>query len=663
MVREFIERGLQHHRAGRLTEAKTLYEQALKLRSRHPDALHLLGLVALQSGDAAAATALLEQAAQAQPRNPAFHADLAQALLASQRAADARAAFRRAVKLDPRNPQFAVGAAICLAMAGAAAEAEHELRDVGRRHPDYPLAWFNLGNVLRDEGRPQEAAEMYRRVIRLDPAFADAYNNLGSVLHQGDYFDDAEQAYRQYLALQPDAVAGYVNLASLLIDRGRAAEAVKLCREGIERFPKPARLPELQWMLGSGLAHQGKLVSALAAFCSASDLAPNNARALWGYGLTLLQTGNEQEGLQWLERARELEPDAPEFRNAMAGIYLSVGDLQAGWQEYRWRPARHRFVEKLSNIELASETPVSLAAKRILLLREQGLGDELFFLRYAAELKSRGAAVTYRAHAKIASLLERVPELDRVITADAPLPAADLSVLVGDLPRMLARFDSSPYRAPAATPRTGHAATTRGAGFRRLPRVFFPELPPPLALNPLPERLQEMKERLSGLGPPPYLGLTWRAGTAPEQQRGDVWMLHKEVPLERLGTTMHGVTGTLLALQRNPHNGEIEELSARAVKPVHDLTALNEDLEALLALLALMDDYIGVSNTNMHLRAGVSRTARVLVPRPAEWRWMISGSESPWFPGFRVYRQGPDGDWGAALRHLRGDLLAAFGSG
>ena len=93
------------------------------------------------------------------------------------------------------------------------------------------------------------------------------------------------------------------------------------------------------------------------------------------------------------------------------------------------------------------------------------------------------------------------------------------------------------------------------------------------------------------------------------------------------------------------------------------MTALNEDLEALLALLALMDDYIGVSNTNMHLRAGVSRTARVLVPRPAEWRWMISGSESPWFPGFRVYRQGPDGDWGAALKHLQADLLAAFGSG
>jgi len=68
-----------------------------------------------------------------------------------------------------------------------------------------------------------------------------------------------------------------------------------------------------------------------------------------------------------------------------------------------------------------------------------------------------------------------------------------------------------------------------------------------------------------------------------------------------------------------------------------------------------------VSNTNMHLRAGTGRPARVLVPRPAEWRWMATGDDSPWFPGFRVYRQGPDGDWGAAVNRLREDLQSRYG--
>jgi hypothetical protein len=81
----------------------------------------------------------------------------------------------------------------------------------------------------------------------------------------------------------------------------------------------------------------------------------------------------------------------------------------------------------------------------------------------------------------------------------------------------------------------------------------------------------------------------------------------------------------------------------------------------MLALLDVLDDYIGVSNTNMHLRAGAGKTARVLVPWPAEWRWMIAGGTSPWFPGFRIYRQRPDGDWKEALTALAADLQSASG--
>jgi hypothetical protein len=167
---------------------------------------------------------------------------------------------------------------------------------------------------------------------------------------------------------------------------------------------------------------------------------------------------------------------------------------------------------------------------------------------------------------------------------------------------------------------------------------------------------------LAELGPPPYLGLTWRAGTAPADQRGRSWLLHKEIPVDALAGAVKGFPGTIIALQRLPRSGEIAQLSERVSRQVHDLTGLNEDLETMLALLAAIDEYVGVSNTNMHLRAGAGRTARVLVPRPAEWRWMVAG-ESPWFPGFRVYRQQRDGDWSAALGRLDRDVVARYGQG
>lgn len=106
----------------------------------------------------------------------------------------------------------------------------------------------------------------------------------------------------------------------------------------------------------------------------------------------------------------------------------------------------------------------------------------------------------------------------------------------------------------------------------------------------------------------------------------------------------------------------IRHCPAAIGNPMHDFTALNEELEAMLALLALIDDYLGVSNTNMHLRAGAGHTARVLVPCPAEWRWMATGKKSPWFPGFKIYRQTSHGDWEPALAELASDLAASFGS-
>lgn len=628
MVDDLIKKGLQQHRAGHFQEAKSLYEQVLILQPQHPDALHLLGVIALQSGDAGGAAALIEKAIHVQPKNPAFLANLAHAYFALQRLEDAHAAFRRAARLNPRNPQLAVGAANCLAMLGRAAEAERHLRGVVRRHPGFALAWFNLANAVRQQGREQEAADLYRRATQLEPEFPDAHNNLGSVLHALERFEEAEQAYRQYLALQPDSATGYCNLASVLIDRGRFADAETVCRQALVRFHDFA---DLHPILAAALGHQGKLTEALAAFRTAATLAPDSARALWAYGAALCESGKSEQAQEWLERARALQPDMPEFHNSMAGAYLSEGNLQAGWEEFEFRPARRQFVAKFPELSLVTELPPTLSGKNICLLREQGLGDELFFLRFAAMLKSRGAKITHRASAKIASILARCDTIDEIITSTKPIPVADHVLLVGDLPLATMKLASH-------------------------------EIPPPLSLKPREESVQRVADLLKEFGPAPYLGLTWRGGTAPEEQRGRSWLLYKQVSLQQFGQAVRGLNATFFALQRNPEPGEIEQLSTHIGYPVHDFTALNEDLEAMLALLALIDDYIGVSNTNMHLRAGVGKTARVLVPCPAEWRWMAAGDESPWFPGFRIYRQGLDGSWEAALTRLAQDLVASFGS-
>jgi hypothetical protein len=252
------------------------------------------------------------------------------------------------------------------------------------------------------------------------------------------------------------------------------------------------------------------------------------------------------------------------------------------------------------------------------------LGDELFFLRFAPEARARGAWLGYLASPAIASIVERAAAVDRVLESAEQAGEVDHVFSVGDLPLVLG---------------TARAET----------------LPPPLPLSVAPQQAGEALARLQALGPGPYLALTWRAGTMPVEVPGRR-TLFKEVELEALAGALGNWKGEIVAVQRQPHAGEVDRLSALLQRPVHDFSDLNEELEAMLALLAAVDEYVGVSNTNVYLRAGLGRPARVLVPNPPEWRWAWTGAQSPWFPGFHLYRQAPGQAMDAALAALAADL-------
>jgi hypothetical protein len=168
---------------------------------------------------------------------------------------------------------------------------------------------------------------------------------------------------------------------------------------------------------------------------------------------------------------------------------------------------------------------------------------------------------------------------------------------------------------------------------------------------------------LRAFGPPPYIGLTWGAGLTPEEQKAfpdrPIWV--KRAPLTELGELLRGLRASVVILQRKPDARDVAAFGGALGRPALDASDCNDDLRDAVALLSLLDDYIGVSNTNMHLMAGLAgKRARVLVQSPPEWRWAMRGEKSPWFPAFELYRQGSDWSWNEALQRLRPDLESTY---
>lgn len=646
----YIATGERAREQGDFATAAHAYQQALTIKPADAQLQSLLGVALLEGGNAAQALPHLQQASARMRRNPGLLAAVGQALFALGRFEEATTQFRQAQRIDPAQPAFMMGAANALAMLGRINEARPLLERVVARHPDHALGWYNLGNLLRDSGDFAAAIDAFDKALRLDAGFLDARNGLGRTLHLAQRFDEAAAAYQQCVRAAPTFVAAHMNLVSVLIDQGHYDRAEAAGRALIAVAPNDARAHAL---LADTFNARGRLLEAARHYGEAMRLAPDDPAYAVSHAAKLCDTGDFDAALQALARLKARVPPPAELHQLLGTLFLQQGFLAEGWSEYRHRPAFAVFQNKLPGVTLTRTLPARLDGMHVCVLREQGLGDELFFLRYARQLVSRGARVTCRASNKIASLVRRLPDISAVIDAEAALPDSDAVILLGDLPHALAAG-----LAQDTTPPADDSSPDARRAFPWSQPLYSPLPAPSTRIPPLADCVSSIRTRLAALGPPPYLGITWRGGTPPSEQGAGHWLLFKTLDIAQLGVALKSWQGTCLALQRHPAPGEIATLEQALGARVHDLSELNEDLEGMLALLEIIDEYVSVSNTNVHLRACAGRTARVLVPAPAEWRWMAAGRSSPWFPGFPVYRQASNGDWRMALDELARDLRA-----
>lgn len=604
----------------RLAEAKGLLADLCRREKNNAQLWLMLGAVNQQLGDVDAAAAAYLNAIAARPELATGHYHLGTLRLETGKVEEAAESFRRAVACQPDFLEALGNLGSALEQMERHADALDCYRHALRLDPGIPELHYNMGNVLQTLGRHAEAEQSYREAIRLRPAYVEAHDHLGVAAAKQDRHDEAIAHYRRALAIRPDHAASHYNLAMSLKHLDRWDEAVANYRRALAINPRDT---DAHVNLGVVLVKQKKFDEAVAHYRESLRLKPDDAGAYNNLGMAFVERQKFDEAAAYYNEALRLKPDDADTHFNLSLLLLLRGDFRNGWNEYHWRWRREGKPPR--PFPPSSWEGGDLDGRNVFLHAEQGLGDEMFFLRFAPWLKQRGAGrVTYRPTPKLASLLSRARPIDRVAGPDETPGADDLVFSVGDLPRLF--------------------------GMERTDQI-----PSALSLTPVPEKLEQVRARLAAFGPPPYLGVTWRAGV-----KGEARGLYKEVRLEALAQTLCNVPGTVLALQRLPAEGEIETFRKRLGRPAHDFSALNDDLEAMLALLALIDDYIGVSNTNMHLRAGAGKTARVLVPSPPEWRWMAAGKESPWFPGFTIYRQGHDGSWESALAALRQNLIEAF---
>jgi Flp pilus assembly protein TadD len=431
--------------------------------------------------------------------------------------------------------------------------------------------------------------------------------------HQRGGLADAERDYRAALQLQPDHPVATHYLGVLAYQRGDVSTALPLLQRSTVTTPDEA---EFHNNYGLALAAADRTDDAIAAYRRAVALRPEHAAAWSNLGLAHIARNALEDAEQALRRAIALQPEFAAAHWNLALTLLARGRYAEGWQEYEWRLRVPEFrADAVSAAARWGGEP--LQARSILLIAEQGLGDTLHFIRYAAVLARDGAEVTVRVPAKLARLAATAPGVAKVCIQDETAPACDFQLPLLSLPGMLGVRD----------PRDGDT---------RFPYIAT-ERPVRHAVGQKVRRIE---------GDRRAVGLAWSGAQRNTNDR------RRSMPLHALAPLLERTDVAWFSLQ---HDDEREVAGVATAQALHRLPE-RIAFDGMAALIDTLDLIICVDTSVAHVAGALDKPVWILLAHAHDWRWGLEGDTTPWYPSARLFRQPAPGRWDAVVQRI-GDAL------
>ncbi len=491
------------------------------------------------------------------------------------------------------------------------------------RAPDGDLrdGALKAGIACLNAGKLDDARRHFSEALAAAPGNFDALFHLGLTEARSGHLDAAQQLLEAARARRDDA--GVHNaLGNIHRLRGQLDAAVAGYRRALELDGEHiAALVNL----GLSLRDQGDPEQALPILEHALRLAPDHVDALFNTALASIDTGASEAAYVLLGRVLELDADHAEAHTQRGFLLLRRGDFAAGWREYAWRMRAPDWGAQ-AQYSYPHWQGESLSGKSVLVRAEQGLGDQIMFASCLPEVLSQARHTVIECDPRLAGLFARsfpAAAVYRYRVSGEPdwLPeqAPDFQVHGGSLPGVL---------------------RNRTADFPRHRGYLVPD----------PARVAAWRARLAALGPGLNIGIAWRGGTPRTRQAARSLTLDTLLPILSLPQA------NFVSLQYDPSSDEITTQRVRHGVTIHEWPQKIADMDETAALVASLDLVITVCTTVAHMSGALAKTAWVMVPVVAEWRYLERGVTIPWYPALRLFRQQRRGEWSDVIAAVHAEL-------
>jgi Flp pilus assembly protein TadD len=498
--------------------------------------------------------------------------------------------------------------------------------------------YSHRANALMCQRRYAEAEVLLREALRLRPDCPDLLNKLGSALWEQGSPAKAEPLFVRACELKPDDWIIRNNLGLALWDQGRPAAAAECYRQVLRQNP---RANDARMNLGVVLSDMGSFDEALEHLREAVRVDPNSPDALQNLGMTLGRMGNWTQALEYYDRALKVRPDHAEVHRNRAYGWLYVGDFERGWPEHEWRLRCRKHVG--CRVHRPRWNGEELGGRPILLHAEQGFGDTLQFIRYAALVKERGGLVFVVSQTRLLRIVARCAGVDMALDGTSYTPNIEVHASLMSLPAILGTTQRTvPARVPYLPTEAIVVERWRQA------------LAAALAAHPWPGREMEGAHAAARGGRPLLVGVAWQGATHNPNDHWRSFPLAKLVPVADLP----GVR--LVSVQAVDGLDQIAALGGQF--PIIELEDRRpREFTDTAAILSLLDLVITPDTAVAHLAGGLGIPVWLALSTVGEWRWMLEREDSPWYPTMRIFRQTRLGDWDSVFQRMADVLRRHLG--
>jgi tetratricopeptide (TPR) repeat protein len=506
--------------------------------------------------------------------------------------------------------------------------------------PDIALTNHVLGLMLYNLGRLSRALDFFETAWKIDPKDAEIYQKLGLVAWKLDMLEAAEKFYRLQYKLAPTAVDAAINLGGVLRDAGKFEEAIEILRTAIYAHQDNF---ELWNSMGTVINDSGDPVQARTFYEEALRLRPNYGRAHNNMANIHELLGEPELAIPHFDAAL-LDPADPmeeaTMQHGRSMVLLAAGRIEEGWaaNESRLNPNRAQATLFTLKTPMWDGTHAEqMRGKTLLLVGEQGLGDEILFMNTVKDLLE---AVGPDGELRIACEYRLMPLVQRSFPEavvghhmSASVEGRDVRVV----PPMLEK--GADFWTPMATPLRS---------FRNRVEDFPAETG---FLAPDAEVQATFRKQIDRFGKGLKVGVLWKSLNMNARRSRffsafDAWETVLKTPGVDFINLQYGKVEDELALAK-------ERFGVTLHQPT-DID-LKMDLDKVAAYASACDLVIGPMNATSNLAAACGGTVWFIHARSSTWT-LLGSDRQHWYPQTRSFFGSGFQDWDNTMTRVAADL-------